>query len=850
MIKKLQPTFLVLLFALAPFWGFSQCTYSVTLTDLFSDGWDGAELNVQIDGVDNVVTLIDGGMETFNFPVTNGARILLIYTPGGFENEHLYTFNNSEGTVLFADGPSPTPGTVFQTTVICPDCLSPSALTADNITDNSVGLSWTGDPLTDIYTVQYGPAGFPLGEGLSTTTNSESVVIDQLNSCVEYDFYVRSTCAPDSISGWTGPLLVETQTSTPPGPICNYLITFLNGSGTGWGGASIDVINNGTVTNYTLSPDSSVQTIIVPVVSGLPVTFNYNEAFFNNQLAFRIFDNNFTRIFNGGPNFPQGTILEIPEACASCTGLQNLTALDINATDAVLGWTATDAPTYLIEYGPLGFLKGTGTIIAVNTNQPRLTGLLENTLYNVYVQQVCSPDDTSKAVGPAQFRTGWLNDVGVTGIIQPNAIDNCDLTANELVQVLISNFGQNPQTLFEYSFAVNGDLAGVMPPIDGLFTDVLGNDSTEVAEFDATPYDFSAPGFYDITAWTALETDRNTSNDTLSTTLLSTLPLPLLEDFEASSALPMGWEAPIGRVFNADEHNNPTRVFGMNVFSTTTLYTLTSPKVGNIQAASRVDFDFRYTEWSAGDVGYDFVAGDSLVIEASIDCGETFQIIDAITVDNYQSNGTDFTSYSVSLLDYNDQNIQLRWRAVVGGGDNWLDLDNINITGCGNNFGLQAEITNETGQATMDGSIAVDPSFGIGPFSFAWNSGQDSSVINNLATGEYTVTVTDVTGCTDAQTYTVGTLSSSVDIQAAFGEILLAPNPTTGAFFVEAENEFPRNTVFQLFDAQGSLREMYRLNAATASFQITFNSNTSPGMYFLRIINDDEQVVRKISLQR
>ena len=64
----------------------------------------------------------------------------------------------------------------------------------------------------------------------------------------------------------------------------------------------------------------------------------------------------------------------------------------------------------------------------------------------------------------------------------------------EIVTIGLTNFGQNPQSLFEYYFAVNGQLAPVSPPSDGFFTGVVGNDSTIFVDFELT-WDFSTPGF-------------------------------------------------------------------------------------------------------------------------------------------------------------------------------------------------------------------------------------------------------------------------------------------------------------------------------------------------------------------
>ncbi|TVR79783.1 MAG: hypothetical protein EA412_05685, partial [Chitinophagaceae bacterium] len=48
-----------------------------------------------------------------------------------------------------------------------------------------------------------------------------------------------------------------------------------------------------------------------------------------------------------------------------------------------------------------------------------------------------------------------------------------------------------------------------------------------------------------------------------------------------------------------------------------------------------------------------------------------------------------------------------------------------------------------------DGTAEVGVTGGTGPYSYAWLLGQTDSVVNDLAQGAYTVTVTDANGCTD-----------------------------------------------------------------------------------------------------
>jgi subtilisin-like proprotein convertase family protein len=91
----------------------SCCSYTINMDDTFGDGWNGATLEVSVNG--NVVgTYAAAGFgSSASFPVCTGDLIEMTYTPGQFENENSYTVLNPSGNPVFADGPTPSTGMVF-----------------------------------------------------------------------------------------------------------------------------------------------------------------------------------------------------------------------------------------------------------------------------------------------------------------------------------------------------------------------------------------------------------------------------------------------------------------------------------------------------------------------------------------------------------------------------------------------------------------------------------------------------------------------------------------------------------------------------------------------------------------
>lgn len=60
---------------------------------------------------------------------------------------------------------------------------------------------------------------------------------------------------------------------------------------------------------------------------------------------------------------------------------------------------------FIIEYGETGFTLGTGTIVTSTSTNVHLTGLNPITEYEVYIQNICSPGDTSNSIIPFTFTT-------------------------------------------------------------------------------------------------------------------------------------------------------------------------------------------------------------------------------------------------------------------------------------------------------------------------------------------------------------------------------------------------------------------------------------------------------------
>ncbi|MEX0314942.1 MAG: hypothetical protein AB3N18_12260 [Allomuricauda sp.] len=85
-------------------------TWVIEMTDLFGDGWDGAFVTFSVDGVETNYTFSAGSNATFNIDVpADTSELVISYTSGSFEEEHVYTIQTPDGDIRGPFGPNPAP---------------------------------------------------------------------------------------------------------------------------------------------------------------------------------------------------------------------------------------------------------------------------------------------------------------------------------------------------------------------------------------------------------------------------------------------------------------------------------------------------------------------------------------------------------------------------------------------------------------------------------------------------------------------------------------------------------------------------------------------------------------------
>lgn len=137
------------------------CSYTLNLFNAFGAGWQGASVDVLVNGnsVGNYVAV--GTSSSFTINVPNGQLIQLIYNSGPFDGANSYELVQG-GSTLFSDGPNPAIGIAYTTSCSAPNPSFTYLWSNGATTEDLTGLS----------------AGY---YALSITDNTGCTVIDSVN---------------------------------------------------------------------------------------------------------------------------------------------------------------------------------------------------------------------------------------------------------------------------------------------------------------------------------------------------------------------------------------------------------------------------------------------------------------------------------------------------------------------------------------------------------------------------------------------------------------------------------------------------------------------------------------------
>ena len=268
---------LLMSFLLTIFIAKAQCDYVVDMQDSYGDGWNGASIDMSINGVvmtSFTVTAADGSAATGSYSTYTGDNVEFYFNSGTWDTEITFQITAPDGSSVGSYGPYPTNSGndysvwtgVSNSTCAPPACLDPYGLTASNATSSTIDVSWTGGPNAASYNVEYGLSGYTQGSGTTTTASTASTTITGLTAYTIYDIYVQADCGTNGTSTWAGPISYSTCPSGAP-----FLENFdaipasqalTNATAPCWTQSTNDVfdwlINNGGTTSNTTGPSDDI----------------------------------------------------------------------------------------------------------------------------------------------------------------------------------------------------------------------------------------------------------------------------------------------------------------------------------------------------------------------------------------------------------------------------------------------------------------------------------------------------------------------------------------------------------------------------------------------------------------
>lgn len=343
-------------------------------------------------------------------------------------------------------------------------CDIPVNITTTLHSSNTVRINASAQSRTG-FLVEYGTQNYTQGEGTLVQVNQLPFDIE-LDYNTTYDFYFRCdtgtlTCRPKQS--------VTTQAAPSPLPLCENFESYGNNNlPTSWSMirdnnnyGNIYVYNtdanNGSrslrfncyynYSNYAILPDlvvDSLKDISISLwlkgpsgsslVAGAMSNPNDKYSFIPvktlscNNDTYKRYIFNFSSLPNDAryiafrsntPNSCCWRYLYVDDLYIDTIGAADFRISSIESDEVTFAWSQVGTPTMTIEYGPVGFVRGTGTTVTVTNSPYTLTGLDPLTNYKFYFDAISQPNATGYCNTNYSDSTTVFTPAGGTGCIDP-----------------------------------------------------------------------------------------------------------------------------------------------------------------------------------------------------------------------------------------------------------------------------------------------------------------------------------------------------------------------------------------------------------------------------------------------
>jgi Secretion system C-terminal sorting domain/SprB repeat len=147
---------------------------------------------------------------------------------------------------------------------------------------------------------------------------------------------------------------------------------------------------------------------------------------------------------------------------------------------------------------------------------------------------------------------------------------------------------------------------------------------------------------------------------------------------------------------------------------------------------------------------------------------------------------------------------------------------------------------NQTNATKKDGKITASATGGVAPYSYTWDNGAKTPIIEGLAAGKYCVTVTDANNCQKTNCFTINDLKVGVADETLAESIAVFPNPTNNILTIENNKNIPFSKIL-LLDSRGSVVE--DIDTKTNTIDL---SSLPEGLYVLYFKTQSAFVIKEI----
>lgn len=132
----------------------------------------------------------------------------------------------------------------------------------------------------------------------------------------------------------------------------------------------------------------------------------------------------------------------------------------------------------------------------------------------------------------------------------------------------------------------------------------------------------------------------------------------------------------------------------------------------------------------------------------------------------------------------------------------------------------------------FDGSIAVNVSGGTAPYEYLWNTGVESSQLNQITEGDYNVVITDANGCVYSGDYTVGSSLSIESVEEQTAPISVYYSGDSNELTISGLEQTSVTEV-KLYAITGELIEVYTISPGQINSTHKLKKSLSKGVYLV-----------------